>query len=397
MICMILVNNPGDWGNVYPLLLHAEWHGCTLADLVFPFFVLAMGMALPLSGESRQKLDFLNFQKILSRALRLICLGLFLAFFSRIEFGQEQGITLMLFRLMITGFVGFLLLGNFPTTIKFYSSLVIFIVMLLLIFSGIPKFEEMRIPGVLQRLGLVYFLAAIIFYAFSFRVQFIIAAFLLVGYWLLLAYVPLPGTETTGFEKGINWPAWVDTILLKGHVWSSSKPWDPEGILSTFPAVISCLIGAWAGLLIKLKTDIKTVGFVGVALLMCGLIWSNYFPLNKMLWSSSFVLFTAGFAILIVSFLSFFFDGKKPNAVISFLTMWGKNPIIVFFGAGIIPRALNMIKIDGVSILQSFYVNRLSPIFENPMNSSLAYAILNIVFWSLVLVYLRKQNMIIKV
>ena len=120
MMLMVLVNNPGDWGNIYQPLRHAEWHGWTPTDLVFPFFVFLMGVALPFSQGENRGLTKDIFLKILARSLRLICLGLFLNFFAKIEFGQLEGSALMLFRLMVSGFVGFLLLGEFPTKFKLY-------------------------------------------------------------------------------------------------------------------------------------------------------------------------------------------------------------------------------------------------------------------------------------
>ena len=398
MILMILVNNPGDWGNVYAPLLHAEWHGWTPTDLVFPFFVFAMGMALPFSSAPGAGLTKDQFMKILARSLRLVALGLFLNFFSRIEFGPSNGLTLLLFRLMITGFVGFLLLGNFETRIKLYIALILLAIMLVLAYSGLPHFSKVRIPGVLQRLGVVYFFAALAFQTFSFRVQFGVAAAVLVGYWLLLAYVPVPGTGVTGFEKGANLAAWVDEWLLREHVWASSRPWDPEGILSTFPAIISCLIGTWAGTLLRMRSDRKYLIYVGAALLVCGLIWSRYFPINKALWTSSFVLLTTGLGFILMALVSYLCDDKPVRAFTAFLVMWGVNPIIVFFGAGILPRALNMIKTgEGQALLSAFYKNGLVPIFNDPRDSSLVFALVHVLFWSLVLLYLRKQKMIIKV
>jgi predicted acyltransferase len=394
---MVLVNNPGDWGNIYAPLKHADWHGWTPTDLVFPFFVFLMGVAMPLSQSENSGLTKDAFTKILARSLRLICLGLFLNFFSRIEFGSIQGPVLMLFRLMVSGFVGFLLLGEFPPKIKLYIALGLFLLMIGLAYSGIEKYENVRLPGVLQRLGLVYFFAAIIFSTCSFRVQFALAVIVLVGYWLSMAYIPMPSTGEMGFEKGKNIAAWIDETILKTHVWATAKTWDPEGILSTLPAIVSGLMGTWAGLLLKLKAEKKNLVFVGVALLFCGLVWDTYFPINKSLWSSSFVLVSTGVGFILLVIFGFLFDNKKENIVSSFLTSWGVNPIIVFFGAGILPRALNMIKIEDKAMLSYFYKNALVPLFSNPLHSSLAFAIINVIFWSGVVLYLKKVNMIIKV
>lgn len=395
MVLMVLVNNPGDWGNVYAPLLHAEWHGCTPTDLVFPFFVFAMGAAIPFS--SQEGLNSEGFQKILSRSLRLICLGLFLNFFSKIQFGQTEGVTLMLFRLMISGFVGYLLLGNFKYKIKLYIALILFLGMVTLAYSGLPHFSNVRLPGVLQRLGVVYLFTALIYVSANFRIQTYLVVILLVGYWLAMTYIPVPGVGEANYEKATNLAAYVDELLLKGHVWAVAKTWDPEGVLSTLPAIASCLIGVWAGKLLKIKAENSAFIYVGVALVVVGLIWSQYFPLNKSLWSSSFALFASGLGFIILVLFRMLFDNKPLNPFSSFLIMWGVNPIIVFFGAGILPRALNMISVNDTPVLQAFYTSMLVPLFSNPMNSSLVYALLNVCFWSVILLYLKKNNLIIKV
>jgi predicted acyltransferase len=392
---MITVNNPGNWSQVYAPLLHADWHGWTPTDLVFPFFVFAMGMALPFSFAPGSGIRSEEFLKILARSLRLIALGLFLNYFGRIEFGNAQGATLLLFRLMITGFVGYLLMGEFTTKIKLYLAAFLLAVMLGLAYSGLPHFENVRIPGVLQRLGLVYFFAALLYLGLSLRLQWAVTVLVLLGYWLLLAYVPVPGTGVTGFEKGANFPAFIDEMLLGNHVWSSSKPWDPEGVLSTFPAIISCLIGTWSGTL--LRKDKKKLMYMGAAFLLLGLLWSQVFPINKALWTSSFVLLTVGLGSLIVGALAYLIDGKPANGLVHFFVMWGVNPIIVFFGAGILPRALNMLKVNDTPLLSAFYKNGIVPIFEDPKMASLTFALVHVAFWTLVLLYLRREKMIIKV
>lgn len=392
---MITVNNPGNWSQVYAPLLHAEWHGWTPTDLVFPFFVFAMGMAMPFSFPPGSGIRSEEFLKILARSLRLIALGMFLNFFGRIEFGNAQGITLLLFRLMITGFVGFLLMGNFSTRIKLYLAALLLFTMLGLAYSGLPHFENVRIPGVLQRLGTVYFFAALLYLGLSFRLQWAVAAVVLIGYWLTLAYLPVPGTGITGFEKGANFPAYIDEILLGNHVWSSSKPWDPEGVLSTLPAIVSCLIGTWSG--IYLRKDKKKLMYMGAAFLAIGLGWALVFPINKSLWTSSFVMLTVGIGSLIVALLAYLIDGKPANAGVKFFVMWGINPIIVFFGAGILPRALNMLKVNDTPLLSAFYKNGIVPLFQEPKMASLTFALVHVAFWTLVLLYLRREKMIIKV
>lgn len=403
MMLMTIVNNPGDWGNVYAPLLHAEWHGATPTDMVFPFFVFIMGTAIPFSTNENSGVDSSNFLKILTRSLRIFNLGLFLNFFSKIKLGELDGPVLMCFRLVVCVLVGYLLLGNFRPKVKFYWAIGLFLLMIGLCFSGIENFQNVRIPGVLQRIGIVYFFAVLIFLGFEFRVQVAIGIFLLLGYWALMALIPIPSGGASNFEVGTNLAAWLDNYLLPGHLWATSKTWDPEGILSTFPAIVTALLGIWTGKLLQTKKSesYKWLLGIGIGLVVLGKIWDLSFPINKALWTSSYVLFAAGWAMLILAIIDRVFNSGKPQLVVKFLIMWGVNPMIVFYGSGILPRALNMIKLpngtEETALLQYFYDKTLVPMFSNPMNSSLAYAIVYIVFWSVILYILDKKKRVFKV
>jgi predicted acyltransferase len=207
MMLMTIVNNPGDWGNVYAPLLHAEWHGATPTDLVFPFFVFIMGAAIPFSTNENSGVDAHNFLKILTRSLRIFNLGLFLNFFSKIKPGELDGSVLMLIRLMICILVGYLLLGNFKPKVKFYWALVLFLVMIGLCFSGIENFQNVRIPGVLQRIGIVYFFAVLIFLGFGFKVQVTVGMFLLLGHY---------GLDSNTRRRGGKLRSWNQSGRLGG-------------------------------------------------------------------------------------------------------------------------------------------------------------------------------------
>jgi predicted acyltransferase len=403
MMLMTIVNNPGDWGNVYTPLLHAEWHGATPTDMVFPFFVFIMGTAMPFSTNENSVIGSSNFLKIFTRSLRIFNLGLFLNFFSKIEIGDLGGTVLVIVRLVISVLVAYILLGNFKPKVKFYSALGLFVLMISLCFSGIEAYASVRIPGVLQRIGVVYFFAALIFLGFDFRQQMIAGAVLLLGYWAAMALIPIPGQVTGNYEIGTNLAAWLDNYLLPGHLWASSKTWDPEGILSTFPAIVTALLGIWAGKLLQSKESdsFKWLLGLGIGLVILAKVWDISFPINKALWTSSYVFFAGGCAMVVLALIQVLFKSEKPKFLTNFLIMWGVNPMIVFYGSGIIPRALNVIEIpngeDGVALLQYFYDKLLVPIFANPMNSSLAYAISYVVFWSLILYFLDRKKLVFKV
>ncbi len=403
MILMTIVNNPGSWDHIYSPLAHAEWHGCTPTDLVFPFFVFAMGMAIPFSTNENSGMDTKVFSKIFIRALRIFNIGLFLNFFSKITFEGIEGPYLMIVRMFFTILIGWALLGNFTSKTKLLLALSIFITLITLAYSGIENFASLRILGVLQRLGLVYFFAILVFLMFKFKTQVIITILILLGYWAAMALIPVPGFGTPNFEKGTNLAAWLDNLLLPGHLWASVKTWDPEGILSTFPAIVTALIGIWTGKLVKsnIQNLNRWLFIYGISFLIIGKIWDFSFPINKALWTSSYVVYSAGWAMLVFGLINSLIVNGKTSPIVKFLIMWGVNPMIVFYGSGIIPRALNMIRVPSeskdIALLTYLYEKGLVPIFSNPLNSSLSYALIYVAFWSLILNILEKRKLVFKV
>jgi predicted acyltransferase len=407
ILLMTIVNNPGSWANIYPPLKHAEWHGCTPTDLVFPFFIFIMGTAIPFAMPVKQ-LDFGVFNKILVRSLRIFCLGLFLNFFSRIEVFSLEGIPLLMVRLLITFAVAYALLGNFTLKIKTYLVFLIFGGLLFLAYSGIPAFDEVRIPGVLQRIGIVYFFASLLYLKTNLRTQLIVAIVILLVYWALMALVPVPGFGKANFEKATNLAAWLDNLLLNGHLWASSKTWDPEGILSTLPAIATGILGMFVGQILNLqisKSDILIkMAVVGISMVVVGLLWSTVFPLNKSLWTSSYVVYTAGLATICLLILYYLIDVLNIKKWTKLFLIWGVNPMIVFFFSGIIPRALSAIKIENpivaeekISLQNFIYDFNVVPLFDNPLNASLFYAVSYAIFWSFILWILYKNKLIFKV
>ena len=407
ILLMTIVNNPGSWSSIYPPLEHAEWHGCTPTDLVFPFFVFIMGTAIPFAMPTKH-FDWAVFNKILVRSLRIFCLGFFLSCFSRIHLFDLKGFPLLAIRLLITFAVAYALLGNFSLKVKTYLAVGIFAILLGLTYSNLESFQDTRIPGVLQRIGIVYFFASILYLKTNLKTQLIVAASLLVGYWLLMAFVPVPGFGEANFDKGTNLAAWLDNLLLEGHLWASSKTWDPEGILSTLPAIGTGIIGMFIGQLLNLqitKTEIaKKLALAGIVLIISGLLWNIIFPINKSLWTSSYVLYTAGIATICLTILYYIIDIANYKKWTKLFLIWGVNPMIVFFFSGVIPRVLSSIKVQSPEIateqinLQTLiYKFGIETWFENPLNSSLAYAILYAIFWSLILWVFYKKKLIFKV
>lgn len=359
---MILVNNPGDWGHIYAPLEHAEWNGCTPTDLIFPFFLFIVGVSIAYAMGSRKadpaehgKTIF----KALKRALVLFGLGLFLSLYPKI------------------------------------------------FTDPIGAFQTVRIPGVLQRIAVVFFISSVIFLKASEKNIFRIFVILLAAYWVLMTFLPVPGIGGANLEKETNLGAWLDrAILTEAHLWKAAKTWDPEGILGTIPAVASGLFGIMAGVYLKRKDIHASVkiawlfcaGFGAIAL---GWIWGLQFPINKSLWTSSFVLFTGGLATVVLSMCYWIIDVNHYNRFTKPFVAYGVNAITVFFLSGLMPRTLNMITMrleDGSEtgfhnwFYQTFYVPNFSPV-----NASLAMAITFVLFWLTILWVMYNRKIIIKV
>ncbi|MCY1512008.1 hypothetical protein D9M68_464530 [compost metagenome] len=361
---MILVNNPGSWGNIYAPLEHAEWNGCTPTDLVFPFFLFIVGVSIAYAMGSKKD-DPASHTKTILKAFKrgfiLFGLGFILAYFPR----------------------------NFKD------------------FDALDALQHVRIPGVLQRIGVVFFISSILFLKLSGKNLYRTLILILLGYWVLMTFVPVPDIGYANLEKETNLGAWLDrSLLTEAHLWKSAKTWDPEGILSTFPAIATCLFGIQVGVYLRRKdTDTGTkmawLFSTGMLAVLLGLLWDLQFPINKALWTSSYVLYTGGLATLILTLSYWIIDAKGYNRFTTPFVVYGVNAITVFFVSGLLPRLLNMIKIEQengekIGALTSFYRNYFVPYFS-PINASLTYAIFVVLFFYIILWFMYKKKIIIKV
>ena len=407
ILLMTIVNNPGDWGNVFPPLLHAEWHGCTLTDLVFPFFIFIMGVAVPLAMPEK-KYDNTTFNKILIRSLRMFCLGIFFNFFSKIQIFGLDGIPLLLGRLAITIAVGYALMGNFSLKVKNLLAVSILLIYLFLAYSGIEAYNDVRLPGVLQRIAIVYFVVSLLHLKTSQKTQIITGALLLLGYWAVMTLIPVPGVGAANLDKGTNLAAWVDCILLEGHMYRGTITWDPEGALSTIPSIVNGIIGLLIGQIL-LREIGKTqkaakMAIIGVALIISGLLWNIVFPINKSIWTSSYVLYTTGLATTFLSILYYIIDIADYKKGFKPFLIWGVNPMIVFFTSQIIPQALVMVEFQNpknpeekINLLTYLYSFCIAPFFSNPMMASFAGALVYVCIWTFILWIFYKNKLIFKV
>ncbi len=355
---MLLVNDPGSWGHIYPPLRHAVWHGWTPTDLIFPFFLFIVGVTTHLSLSARRARgadDGELVRQVLRRALVIVLLGL--------------------------------LLSAFP-------------------FLPADRLTHLRIPGVLQRIGVVYLVTGLLVLRSSARTQTVAAAALLVGYWLLLTLVPVPGVGPAVLAPPhATLAAWVDRLLLDGHLWDQTKTWDPEGSLSTLPAIASCLLGAAAGRWItrplSLPERLNGLYAMGAFGLLLGSVWNWFFPINKNLWSSSYVLFTAGMACVALATCVWLIEERRSTWWTRPFVVFGVNPIVAFAGSEAMARLIySVIEVpyqgDTVPVQTAIY-RSLFASWLPPEAASLAFAVAFVALWYLVLDLLYRRRLILKI
>jgi predicted acyltransferase len=369
---MILVNNPGDWGHIYGPLKHAAWAGCTPTDLVFPFFLFAVGNALGFVMPALQQMNrSAALTKILKRGLLIFAIGVLLNWYPFIKWEE-----------------------NALVAKPFYS---------------------LRIFGVLQRIALAYTFAALIVYFFKLRGAFFAAAILLLGYWVISLFsgYPAPDGSLDPFSLEGFWGTHADRLLLgANHLYKGEGvAFDPEGLASTLPAIAQVIFGFMVGDYIRSKgktADMVANLFVaGVVLWLTGMAWGQVFPINKKIWSSAYVLYTSGLAtILLATMVQLIeFRGHK-GPLTRFFDVFGKNPLFIFVLSALVPKTLALIRIEAgltaagepkfLSPLGWFYENICKPISARAENSSLLYALLFIIFFWLLAWWLDKKKWYLK-
>jgi predicted acyltransferase len=275
------------------------------------------------------------------------------------------------------------------------------------VFTNPPEaFSRVRIPGVLQRISIVFFICTVLFLKNTEKNLFRLFIGILAIYWILMNFVPVPGIGDANLGKDTNLGAWLDrTVLSEAHLWKAAKTWDPEGILSTLPAISTGLFGVLVGVYLRRKDLDVAVKIVwlfcaGIAAIALGKAWDMQFPINKQLWTSSYVLYTGGLATVILAFCYWIIDVQRYNRFTTPFVVYGVNAITVFFLSGLIPRILNMIKMDrnGTEVgLQSWLYTTYFTSHFSAINASLAWAITFILFWLVVLWAMYRKNIIIKV
>lgn len=401
---MIMVNNPGNWSQVYPPLLHADWHGVTPTDWIFPFFLFIVGVAIAIALGRRKEQEVPYSQisrKIISRSLIIFGLGLFLAAFP--DFGMDEStpavvVTAHYILLAIT--TGLIFVRAYldqkqfksPKNAKrrrllFISAGITALLMVILGFEHYD-FSSLRIPGVLQRIALVYAACAFLFLYTTARQQVWIGVGLLLLYYGLMFLVPVPGGVAPNLEAETNLGAWLDrTIFTSDHLWSQAKTWDPEGLLSTIPAIVNGIIGMLCGIWLRkeeksIYQKISGMMVIGALLLVLAFVWDLSFPFNKKIWSSSFVLYTSGVALLMLGTVYWLVDAKKYDGWIKPFQVYGMNALFAYILSGVLATLLYTISwtnAAGESItLKAWLYDGLFTSWLSPKNASLGFALLNV-------------------
>jgi predicted acyltransferase len=351
MAGMVIVNNPGDGEHVYWPLEHAAWNGWTPTDLIFPFFLFIVGISITLSRKSTA------WGLIVRRAALIVGIGWLLALYPRFNFAH------------------------------------------------------LRFPGVLPRIGACYLAAASI-YKWSLgekrrqgTLLAALATLLSVAYWLFMTRVPTPGGLAGDLTPDGNWGAWVDRAVFgTNHMWSVSKTWDPEGIMSTIPAVATTLFGIVCGLWLgSAATAARKAGgllaaaVVGIAI---GYAWNPWFPINKNLWTSSYVFFTAGAACALLACCYWIIDVYGLRGWTKPFVVLGTNAITLFAVSALLVKTLLWIKVAGPdgqpeSLWRWSYVHSVQPL-PDPYVASVSFALLQLLVLFVLLAWMHKRRLFLR-
>ena len=375
---MLLVNNPGTWSAIYPPLAHAEWHGWTPTDLIFPFFLFIVGITTHLSLSARRERgddDGALVRQILRRGGIIFLLGLLMSAFPFYQWGTIEGMT-------------------DPSILDRIAW----------------RWDHVRILGVLQRIALVYGASALLTLRTTLKQQVIILAALLYGYWFAMTLIPIPGKDIGALlldDKSETLAAHIDRAILgTKHIWTGSVTYDPEGILSTIPAIGTAILGVIAGRWIAergrpLVERIAGLLAVGCLAMVAGLMWHWSFPINKNIWTSSYVLFTAGMACASLATIMWIIEEHDIRWWTKPFVIYGVNPIVAFVGSGVLARiiyTLWKVEYEGApTAVQAVFYKEVFASWLEPRNASLAFALTTVLFWFAILAVMYRRRIFLKI
>ncbi|QMU29141.1 acyltransferase family protein [Adhaeribacter radiodurans] len=353
---MIVVNTPGSWETVYAPFRHAEWHGFTITDLVFPTFLFVVGNALSFSRRKFEQQDNRAFlTKVLTRTALIFLIGLFLNAYPFVTFSE----------------------GSFQ----------------------LKDFSALRIMGVLQRIALCYGLAALVVHYLKIRGAVVFSGLALVTYWAIMYWA---GNHPDPFSLANNAALKFDLLLLpaKNLYKGYGIPFDPEGLLSTLPAVVNVIAGYLTGVFIQKRgNNLKTImslNWMVVILIVVAQLWNIYFPINKPIWTSSYVLHTVGLDLLILAGLMFIIEVLSIKKWTYFFEVFGRNPLFIYALSGMIVKTLSLIRIGDQGLQGWIYQNGYANWLDGN-NASLLFAISYMLVLWLIGYWLDRKRVYIKV
>lgn len=353
---MVLVNTPGSWSTIYAPFKHAAWHGFTITDLVFPSFLFVVGNAMSFSMRKFDaQPDSVFLKKVIRRTFKIFFIGLFLSAF---PFVYRSG-------------------GE-------------------LVFKDLT---DMRIMGVLQRIALCYFFASLIVKNLKLKGSIILSAVILMVYWGIMYYF---GDAADPYSMEGNAALKFDLLVFPAeNLWRGfGFPFDPEGLLSTLPAIVNVIAGYVAGIFIQRSgnnfTTVWKLALVGLAFVIAGEIWNVFFPINKPLWTSSYVVLTIGWSLVLIGALIWIIEVVRLRSWTYFFEVFGKNPLFIFVMSGIFVMLMNVIWINGGSMKGWIYDNFFLSWLE-PYNASLLFAVIYMLLMWLMGYWMDKKRIYIKV
>ena len=366
MAAMVLVNNGGDGNHLYPQLAHSYWHGWTFTDWIFPFFLWISGMSTTYAVAVRR-----------SRG------------------ATTQDLVLQVLRRSALIFLIGVFLNGFPFG---------------MIGDSAFSFATWRIPGVLQRIAICYLLGSLLYLWLPARRFWYVIAGLFLAYWLMMEFLPVPGVGAGSWERGRNFAAYIDEVVIGSHAYMRTRPWDPEGIISTLPALGTFLFGVLAGNFLrgaKSSAEEKTSWFFvsGCILLVASVVLDMWVPINKRLWTPSYAMMMAGWAHLVFASCYFLIDVKGIRKGTTPFLVFGMNAIFIYAVSSVLESLVDVVTVASVgpageatriSVKAMLMQHVFAPVLS-PYNASLAYALSFVFIMYLLGLILWKKKWFVKI
>jgi predicted acyltransferase len=354
---MIIVNTPGSWRNLYGPLAHADWHGFTPTDLVFPTFLFVVGNAMSFALKKLNEMSANDFyKKVFKRAALIFAIGWLLNYFPFFDYNEAGEIVAV-------------------------------------------KLSEVRLLGVLQRIALAYLLAALVVYWTGERGAWIVGAVSLVIYWPIMYFF---GEAGDPYSLTGNAQIKLDLAIIgeKRMYMGEGIPFDPEGILSTLTSMVNVLAGFIVGKFIQKKGNttktVQTLLIAGVVLLALAYLWDLGFPINKKIWTSPYALLTIGWDLVLLGGLIFLVEVQRMTRWTYFFQAFGRNPLILYVCSGVVVSIFSMIPVGDSTFKGWIYANFFTSWLE-PKNASFLFAISYMLLIWLIGFWMDKKKIYVKV